>query len=132
MDCAYGSDSALGVGHHAVGRERQVLAGALEPSPEILAEPGMLSDRLHCHRMKRLQEQRTNPTNEHRRIGVDAPDRILFCEPTLAGSPDLGMLRLEVPGDTFSYRPRQAGARVGERPDRHTTERTPGRKSDGS
>jgi hypothetical protein len=38
--------------------------------------------------------------------------------------PDLGMLRLEVPGDAFAHCPRHTGARTDEGPDRHVSERT--------
>ena len=83
----------------------------------------MLSDRLHRYRMQRLQKQRPDSTDEHRRISVHAPDRILLAEPPLAVSPDLGMLRLEVPGDTLPHCPRNGGTRILECPDHHIAER---------
>ena len=43
---------------------------------------------------------------------MDAPDRILLTKPTLAGSPDLGMLRLEVTGNAFPHSFRNGGTRV--------------------
>ena len=69
--------------------------------------------------MKRLQEQRSYGTDEHRRIGVYPPDRILFAEPTLAVAPDLGMLRLEVAGKALPDGPGDSRSRVGECRDRH-------------
>src|SRR4030095_10814093 len=69
--------------------------------------------------MKRLQEQRSYGTDEHRRIGVYPPDRILFAEPTLAVPPDLGMLRLEVAGKALPDGPGEGRSRVGECRDRH-------------
>ena len=69
--------------------------------------------------MKRLQEQRSYGTDEHRRIGVYPPDRILFAEPTLAVPPDLGMLRLEVARKAFPDGLGDGRTRVGECRDRH-------------
>ena len=55
--------------------------------------------------MKRLQEQRSYGTDEHRRIGVYPPD--------------LGMLRLEVAGKALPDGPGEGRSRVGECRDRH-------------
>ena len=123
MDCSYGSDRALGVRHCAVRGQRDVPAGALEPSPEIGMESGMLSDCLHRYRMERLQEQRADGADEHRRIAVHPPDCVVVIEPTLARAPDLSMLRLEVPGNAFPHRFRNAGTRILECPDHHIAER---------
>jgi hypothetical protein len=73
--------------------------------------------------MQRLQEQRTNPPDEHRRIGMDTPDRILLTKPTLAGAPDLGVLRLEITGNPVPHGFRNGGTRLGECPDHHIAER---------
>ena len=83
----------------------------------------MLSDCLHRHRMERLQEQRADGADEHRRIAVHPPDCVVFIEPTLARAPDLSMLRLEVPGNAFPHRFRNAGTRILECPDHHIAER---------
>lgn len=48
-----------------------------------------------------------------------APDRIVLAEPPFAVSPDLGMLRLEVPGDTFPYRFCNGGTWILACPDHH-------------
>src|SRR6476660_5306263 len=69
--------------------------------------------------MKHLQEQRSYGTDEHRRIGVYPPDRILFTEPALAVPPDLGMLRLEVAGKAFPDGLGDGRTRAGECRDRH-------------
>ena len=79
----------------------------------------MINDRLQRQRMKCLQEQRTNRTDEHRRIGMDPPNRILLIEPTFAVSPDFGMLCLEVTSKQIPHGLRDAGLRVDERSDRH-------------
>jgi hypothetical protein len=83
----------------------------------------MLNDCLQRHRMERLQEQCTYSPDKHRRIGMDAPDRILLTEPTLAVSPDLGMLRLEVTGNEVPHGFRNRRTRVRECPDHHIAER---------
>ena len=69
--------------------------------------------------MERLQEQRSYGTDEHRRVGVYPPDRVLFTEPTLAVPPDLGMLRLEVTGKAFPDGLGTGRTRVGKCRDRH-------------
>ena len=119
MNCAYGRDRTLGIRHSAVRGQRDVSTSALEASPEIAAKACMINDRLQRQRMKGLQEQRTNRTDEHRRIGMDPPNRVLLIEPTLAVSPDFGMLCLEVTSKPVSYGLRDAGLRVDERSDRH-------------
>ena len=83
----------------------------------------MLNDGMQRYWMERLQEQRTNPPDEHRRIAVHTPDRILLIKPALARAPDLGVLRLEVTGNAFPYGSRDAVARIGECPDHHIAER---------
>ena len=69
--------------------------------------------------MKCLEEQRTYRTDEHRRIGMDPPDRVLLTEPTLAISPNFGMLGLEVTGNEVPYSFRDGRAGSGECPDHH-------------
>lgn len=69
--------------------------------------------------MECLQEQRSYGTDEHRRVGVYPPDRILFTEPTLAVPPDLSMLRLEVARKALPDGPGDGSARVGECRGRH-------------
>ena len=122
-DC---SDRPLGIRHSPICGHREVPAGALEASPEIATEACMINNCLQRYRMERLQEQRTNCTDEHRGIGMYPPNRILLAEPTLAVSPDLGVLRLKVPGKQVSYGSRNAGARVDECCDRHVAESTRG------
>ena len=50
------------------------------------------------------------------------PDCVALGKPALAGAPDLGMLRLEVPGNAFPHRFRNGGARILECPDHHIAE----------
>ena len=76
----------------------------------------MLNDCMQRYWMERLQEQRTNPPDEHRRIAVHTPDRIPLIKPTLARAPDLGMLRLEVTGNAFPYGFRDASRGLGSVP----------------
>src|SRR6185295_6838028 len=83
MNGSHNRDRALSIGHRAVGGQRHILASALEASPEIAPEASMINNSLQRYWMKRLQEQRSYGTDEHRRIGVYPPDRILFTEPTL-------------------------------------------------
>src|SRR4030095_4593607 len=73
--------------------------------------------------MQRLQEECTDRPNEHRRIGVHTPDRILLAEPSFADAPDLSMLRLEVTGNPVAHSFRDDGARLWECPDHHKAER---------
>ena len=119
MNGSHNRDRALSIGHRAVGGQRHILAGALEASPEIAPEASMINNSLQRYWMKRLQEQRSYGTDEHRRIGVYPPDRILFTEPTLAVPPDLGMLRLEVARKAFPDGLGDGRTRVGECRDRH-------------
>ena len=44
----------------------------------------MIGDPGHGQRMQRLQQQRAQAAYEHRRVGVDAPDRTIFAEPPRA------------------------------------------------
>jgi hypothetical protein len=74
--------------------------------------------------MERLQEQRANRTDEHRRIGVYPPNRILLTKPALAVSRDLGVLRFEVSGHPISHCFGDGGAWIWECPDGHIAERT--------
>ena len=83
----------------------------------------MLNDCMQGHWMERLEEQRTNSSDEHRRIAVHTPDRIPLIKPTLARAPDLGMLRLEITGNALPYGFRDTVARIGECPDHHIAER---------
>jgi hypothetical protein len=73
--------------------------------------------------MQRLQEQRTNGTDEHRCVRVYAPDRILLAEPPLTLAPDLGVLPFEIPGNAIPHCFGDGGSRVWECLDRHITER---------
>jgi hypothetical protein len=74
--------------------------------------------------MECLQQQRADPADEHRCIGVHPPNRILIAEPALAVAPDLGVLCLEVSGEAFSNRSGDAGSQIRKCPDRHIAERT--------
>ena len=90
---------------------------------------GMTSARTRDRLVQRLQEQCTNPSDEHRRIGVDTPDRILLAEPSFAGAPDLGMLCLEVTSNPVPHGFRDGGAGPWECSDHHIAERMRLRKA---
>ena len=70
----------------AVGGREHELRRALEPAPRVLAEGAVLVDRGHGPRFQSLDEQGAQPTDEHRRIGVDAPrDAVGPEDPCVAG-----------------------------------------------
>ena len=79
----------------------------------------MINDSVQRYGMKCLEEQRSYRTDEHRCVGVYAPDRILFTKPTLAVAPDLGVLCLEVAGKPVAHGFRDGRTRIGEGCDRH-------------
>jgi hypothetical protein len=53
----------------------------LQTAPWVVAVIGVLRDRDHGPRMQRLQQQRAKAADEHRGIGVHAPDRAVSSEP---------------------------------------------------
>jgi hypothetical protein len=103
VNCSYARDHTFGIRHRAVRRQRDVPAGALEAPPEISVEAPMLNDGMQRDRVQRLQQQSADAPNEHRGIGMYPPDDIPLAKPSLAFSPDLGVLCLEVPGKPLPH-----------------------------
>ena len=64
---------------------RDEVGRALQPAPRIVAVVAVLRDACHRQRVQRLQQERPQATDEHRRIGVDPADRGALHEPPLAG-----------------------------------------------
>jgi hypothetical protein len=69
--------------------------------------------------MQRLQQQSADAPNEHRGIGMYPPDDIPLAKPSLAFSPDLGVLCLEVSGEPLPHSFGNGGARIWKCQDRH-------------
>ena len=94
-------DRAVGVldrAERGLGEER---AGALQASPGVALEAGVLVDGRHRQRVQRLQEQRADAADEHRRVTVHGADGVVRAEPARAlGVQDaLAPLRPLVAGD---------------------------------
>ena len=84
VDPAHPVHRALRVGGGAERRHREERTGALQPAPRITAVVGVLGDARHRQRVKRLEQQRAQPADEHGGIGVHPPDRPVFAEPARA------------------------------------------------
>ena len=63
---------------------RQEVGRALEAAPRVFAIVGMVGNTSHRQRMQRLQQQRTQAANEHRRVGVHSANHPVLRKPTLA------------------------------------------------
>lgn len=71
----------LGLGRRPERRRGEKVSGALEPTPRIMAIVGVLGDARHRTRVQGLEQQRAEPTDEHRGVGVDTAYRCVVGEP---------------------------------------------------
>src|ERR1039457_5465916 len=88
VDSLDSRDRLLGVGGLAERRDREEVAGPLQPPPGVAAVIRVLGHRGHGQRMQRLEQQGADPADEHRRIPLYLADRTVLGEPALA--PGLG------------------------------------------
>ena len=95
-------DRLLRVAGLAECGDGEEVAGALQAPPRVAAVPRMPGHRSHRQRVQRLQQQRPDPADEHRRIRVHLPDRPARGEPALAGQPP--PRRVRRPGDPLDDR----------------------------
>jgi RNA polymerase sigma-70 factor, ECF subfamily len=86
VDATHLVDRPLRVVSRAERGDGEEGAGALQPSPRVAAVVGVLGDAGHGERVQRLEKQRPQTPDEHRGIGVDAPDRTVLAEPARARS----------------------------------------------
>ena len=85
-------DRTLGLRRRSEGGGREEVGGALEPSPRVAPVVGVLRDTGHRQRVQRLEQQRPQPADEHRGVGVHATDRRVVGEPAgLVGVEQLGV-----------------------------------------
>ena len=91
-------------------------AGPVQPAPHVAAEARVLRDRAHRDRVQRLEQQRAQPADEHRRVAVHAGDRASGLEPArpVAEVDPLAVPRAVRTGDAEEQRLAQPTAQVGE------------------
>jgi len=85
MDAAHRVDRALGVVLVSERGDRDEAAGAGEPPPHVAAVAAVLGDRRHRGRVERLQQDRADAADEHRRVAVHPADRAGRVEPPGSG-----------------------------------------------
>lgn len=97
-------DSGLGLRCRSERRGCQEISRALQAPPRVAPIVGELGDSRHCERVQRLEEQCAHPADEHRRVGMHAPNRGIFVEPAgFAGVEQLAMACVGVrPDDTVT------------------------------
>ena len=78
----HGVDGTLRLRRRTERGRRQEVGRALQSPPRIGAVVGMLGDTGHGERMQRLQQQRPEPADEHRSVGMHATDRRVGGEPS--------------------------------------------------
>jgi len=112
VDPADTPDDRLGVLHGAERRGRKERAGALQPPPGIALVARVPRHACHRQRVQRLQQQGTDPGNEHRRICMHPPDRVGQGEPALTRfvPDDRGLGSVVLPGNPVAQRDGQASA----------------------
>ena len=86
VDRPHDGTGPLGLGGRPEGGRRQEVGRPLQAAPRIGAVVAVPGDTGHGEGMQRLQQQGPQATDEHRGIGMDAPDRRLVVEPAFAGS----------------------------------------------
>ena len=59
----------------------QKVRSSLESAPRIVSVVGMLRDTCHRQWMQRLHQQCTQPTDEHRRVGMHPANRAIVGKP---------------------------------------------------
>ena len=74
-------DGLLGLRRRPERGGGQEVGGALEPAPGVAAIVGVVGDTGHRQRVQRLEQQRSEPADEHRCVGVDPSDRGIVVEP---------------------------------------------------
>ena len=90
VDGPHPVDGCLGVVGGAVGGRPQEVGRALQPPPRVVPIVAVVGHTGHRQRMQRLEQERPQPTDEHRTVGVDALDRRSFLEPSFGtGGVDL-------------------------------------------
>ena len=85
VDAADDVDRPLRLGGRTERGRGDEVGGALQPTPRVVPVVAVLGDAGHRQRVQRLQQQRPQTADEHRRVGVDAADRRSRLEPPLAG-----------------------------------------------
>ena len=130
VDGPHDADGAVGVLDRAERRLGQEGAGALQASPRVAAVAGVLVDGRHRQRVQRLQQQRPDAADEHRRVAVHGADGVVGAEParTLGDTgcarrrrgPSSPAMREKI---TAPMRPRTASSRA------HADHCHPGRES---
>jgi predicted PurR-regulated permease PerM len=104
-------DGLLGLRRRTERRGGEEVGGALQAAPRITPIVGVLRHTGHRPWMQRLEQQRSQAADEHRRVGVDATNRCIVGEPTrLArveefGSPG-GFVRADHPHPDLVAEPR--------------------------
>ena len=75
VDAADDPDRALGLGGRTERGRGDEVGRALQPAPRVVPVVAVLGDACHRQWVQRLQQQRPQTADEHRRVGVDATDR---------------------------------------------------------
>ena len=80
FDHAIGFDSGTECG------DGEKVSRTLQPTPRIIAIVRVLSDASHCEGVQRLQQECTQPTDEHARICVDESHWSIVGKPSFTFS----------------------------------------------